>query len=769
VEGELTAPGLEKPVEIIRDPWGVPHVYAQNLHDVLFAQGFVVASERLWQLDFMLRLANGRLSELVSEMALPVDRFFRTLGFNRAAARIASRYDDDDLAFVRANTEGIRAWIDQIRVLPVEYRILDLQPEFPDGDEMIAYGAAGSVFMSWILSANWDAELLRFEIAERLGFEAMLELFPEVETDPAIVIPGKLGGEAGRHRALEILRSAPLTPRGAGSNNWVVAGSRSVTGKPLLANDPHLAVQVPSIWFEIHLSCPEYEASGVCLPFSPGVVIGHTARHAWGFTNVGGDTQDLFLERLNEDRSACQYDGGWEPTTVHREEIRVRGREEPEVVDVVETRHGPVVDSYMIGVLSPQVVQGGISETFALSWTGFDHAIKPATLVRMGQAGTFAEFREAVRTWECPGQNMLYADVEGHIGYQCTGLHPIRKRGDGTLPVPGWSSDYGWDGWIPFEELPWCEDPDEGFLATANQQIHDDSYPFLIGKDFLPPYRARRIAELVTSTEKHSRETFRRIHMDTVSIPAREILPLLLEVAPTDTRQKEALVALEGWDGDLAPDSVPACVYQVWCKHIAREILLPRLGQDLFDHFHGRRQWTNSFQYQVLPALLRFPSARWFGADGTEGRDELLLRALGGAVDELTAALGEDTSAWRWGALHKARFVHQLAMIPDLAELFTVGVIDIGGDEQTILQSMWEPGLGYDAEVIPSWRHIIDLSDIEASVGVHTTGQSGHPGSPHFRDHLPMWSKGEYHPLPFGREAVEAVATHTLALRPDAG
>src|SRR5919108_2289330 len=326
VEGDLKIRGLERPVEVIRDRWGVPHVYAETLHDLFFAQGFVIASERLWQLDFMLRLANGRLSELVSEMALPLDRFFRMLGFNRAARKIAASYDEEDLAMVRANSEGIRAWLDHMPALPIEYRILDLQPEFPPGDEMMAYGAAGSVFMSWILSTNWDAELLRFEVAERLGFEAMLELFPEVETDPAVVIPGKYGGDAGRHRALEILKSAPLTPKGVGSNNWVVAGSRSATGKPLLANDPHLSVQVPSIWFEVHLACPEYEASGVSLPFSPGVVIGHTKHHAWGFTNVGGDTQDLYLERLNGDRTQSLYNEAWEPTTLHREEIRVRGR-----------------------------------------------------------------------------------------------------------------------------------------------------------------------------------------------------------------------------------------------------------------------------------------------------------------------------------------------------------------------------------------------------------------------------------------------------------
>lgn len=764
VEGELRVAGLQAPVEVIRDRWGVPHVYAQNLHDLLFAQGFVVASERLFQLDFMLRLANGRLSELVSEMALPLDRFFRMLGFNRASERIAATYDEEDLSLVRANAAGMRAWLEHMPAKPVEYQILDMEPSLPE--DMVAYGTAGQVFMSWILSTNWDAELLRFEIAERLGYEAMLELFPEVETDHAVVIAGKFGGGADRRSALEILKTAPLQPKGQGSNNWVVAGSRTVTGKPLLANDPHLSVQVPSIWFEIHLSCPEYEASGVCLPFSPGVVIGHTAHHAWGFTNVGGDTQDLYLERLNEDRTAALFGDTWEPTTVHREEIKVRGRDEPEVLEVVETRHGPVVDSYMIGVLNPQVVQGGVTETFALQWTGFEHAIKPSTLIHVGKARSFQEFREATRTWECPGQNMVYADVDGHIGYQCTGLYPIRKRGDGTIPVPGWTDEYGWEGWIPFEELPWSEDPESGFLATANQKIHDDSYPFLIGKDFLPPYRARRISELITTSEKHTKETFGGIHMDTVSIPAREILPWLLEVAPGDDRQKEALHHLVGWNGDLAADSVAACVYQVWSKHIAAEILRPKLGEDLFQHYHGRRQWTNGFQFQVLPELLEFPTARWFGANGREARDDLLRRALGKAVDELTGALGEETSAWRWGALHKVRFVHQFAMLPDLGEFFTAGVVDIGGDEQTVLASLFEPEAGYDAEVVPSWRHIIDLSDIEASVGTHTVGQSGHPASPHFRDFVPLWSKGEYHPLPFSRENVEKAAESTLRLTP---
>jgi penicillin G amidase len=770
VEGELRVPGLREPVDVVRDRWGVAHVTAANLHDLWFAQGYVSASDRLFQLDLTLRLANGRLSTLVSQMGLQLDRFTRTVGFHRAAERVAAGYSDDDRAMVEPFAAGVHAWIATMPAKPLEYQVLDAEPYFPEGEDATAYGAAGGVFMSWFLSTNWDAELLRAEIADTLGWELMLALFPDVDPQPSIVYAGKDGGTNGRRSALEILKSAPLTPKGQGSNNWVVAGSRTASGKPLLANDPHLLVQVPAVWYELHLSAPGYEASGVALPFAPGIVIGHTAHHAWGFTNVGGDTQDLYLERLSADRAAALYDGEWEPVTTHREEIEVRGQDEPVPLEVVETRHGPILDSYLVGISSPEVVQGGVTETYALRWVGAAHAVRPTTLLRMGQARSFAEFREAVHTWESPGQNMVYADIDGNIGYQCTGLYPIRRRGDGTLPMPGWSSEYEWDGWLPFEELPWSENPPEGLLATANQQIHDASYPYVIGKDFLPPFRARRIVQMLTATGKHSHETFARMHMDTVSLPARQVLPFLLEVEPADDRQKEALSWLAEWDGDLRADSVAACIYQVWSKHIATEVLLPKLGGELFQHLYGRRQWgANTFQHQVLPTLLELPSATWFGRDGREGRDEVLRTALGNAVEELTGTLGEDMGAWRWGAIHKVRFVHQLALIPDLTELLTAGIVEHGGDDQTVLQGQFEPGAGYDAVVVPSWRQIVDLSDVDGSLGIHTVGQSGNPASPHFNDFVRPWSRGEYHPRPFTREAVERSAEHRLRLVPSEG
>ncbi|MBI2237316.1 MAG: penicillin acylase family protein, partial [Actinobacteria bacterium] len=428
--------------------------------------------------------------------------------------------------------------------------------------------------------------------------------------------------------------------------------------------------------------------------------------------------------------------------------------------------HGPILDPYVLGIADPQVLEGGITETYALRWVGHERGIQPSTLVRMARATTFTEFRHAVRDWDCPGQNMVYADAGGTIGYQCTGLYPIRRRGDGTIPVPGWTAEHEWDGFIPFEELPWCEDPEEGFLATANQKIHDDSYPHLIGKDFLPAFRARRVVELLTATAEHSRETFAGMQVDTVSLPARAILPHLLEVEPADDRQKEALAHLDGWDGDLAADSVAACIYQVWSRHIAEAVLLPRLGPELFAHYYGRREWTNSFQFQVLPDLLAYPTAAWFGAGGRAARDEVLRGALDAAIEELTGELGEDTTAWRWGALHRATFAGPLALIPDLAELFTGGVVEMGGDEQTVDQGAFEPGHSYDVVVLASWRQIVDLADVDASVGVHTTGQSGNPLSPHWNDQTPLWAKGEYHPLPFTRPAVERAARTTLTLAP---
>ncbi|HYH27524.1 MAG TPA: penicillin acylase family protein, partial [Actinomycetota bacterium] len=511
-------------------------------------------------------------------------------------------------------------------------------------------------------------------------------------------------------------------------------------------------------------SAPGYDVAGVALPFSPGVVTGHNERIAWGVTNSEGDVQDLYLERLSAHGTSARFRQGWEPVEVHREEIRVRHREEPVVVESRETRHGPLVDSYTIGIGAPAVVEGGITRSYALRWVGFTHAIQPSAVWALNVAQDWGSFREAARRWTCPGQGMVYADVDGNIGFQLTGVYPVRRNHDGTLPVPGWTGDYEWRGEIPFEDLPHSLNPREGFLVTANNRPHDDSYPHLLGKDFLPPFRARRIAQLLAERELHDRDSFSQIQMDTVSLSARSVTPSLLSLEPEDDRQKAALELLAGWDGDLAADSAPAALYQAWASRVARVVLQPLLGDQLFTHLYLRRQGGNGFLHRMLPSLLAHPNATWYGEPGGAARDRALRTALDGALDELEERFGDEP--WRWGAMHRVRFAGRLALIPGLRDLFTAGVVEMGGDDQTVLQGLFEPGVPYDAAVVPSWRHVLEPGAWDDSVGVLTTGQSGHAASPHFNDQLELWASGGHHPMPFSRAAVEAAEEARFSLVP---
>src|SRR5918999_2561926 len=417
LHGEITAPGLGASVEVLRDRYGVAYVSAGSLDDLWFAQGLVTAGERLFQIDLALKQANGRLSELFGELTLDDDRFTRTIGINRAGAAIAAGWDDRSRAMVDRFRHGIRAWIAAMPAPPVEYVLLDAWPELPDDD---ASWAACWAMFSWGLSGNWDLELLRVHLAAELGEEVACRLGPPLSGHPTATAAGHLAGD--------LLRELPRPPRGQGSNGWAIAGARTASGKPLLANDPHLLVQQPGAWIELHLRAPGYEARGVAAPFAPGIVLGTTAHHAWGTTNVGGDVQDLYLARLNDGRPAARNGGSWEPLTVHREQIRVRGGDEPIEHEVRATRHGPLLDSYLTGRLRP--AKRPLDGSYSLRWVGAEHSIRPSALIDVANVTSFDGFRDAARALECPGQNLVYADVDGAIGYQCTGLHPIRRAGD---------------------------------------------------------------------------------------------------------------------------------------------------------------------------------------------------------------------------------------------------------------------------------------------------------------------------------------------------
>jgi penicillin amidase len=751
-EGELTVAGLDRPVTVRRDAWGVVYLAADSLDDLWFAQGFVTAGERLFQLDLTLRAANGRLSEIFAERTLAEDRFARTIGFHRAGERIAADWDDASLQMHARFRHGVAAWVSSMPAPPIEYTLLDLAPDIP---AEVASWASAFAFQAWNLSGNWDVELLRAWITERAGPDIAATLLPPIRLDPQDAPAGALHGR--------ILDAIPRS-RGQGSNEWAVSGPRTAQGSPLLANDPHLLALQPSPWIEFHLSAPGYRARGVALTFSPGILLGTTEHHAWGATNVSGDVQDLYVERLNEERSAAEFDGSWEPLTVHREVIEVRGSSEPHVVEVKESRHGPLLDTFVSGVLDPDLVELPSSPVYALRWVGAEHAIRPSLTVAAANAASFDEFRAVALGLACPGQNFVYADVDGTIGYTCTGLYPVRRMGDGSAPVSGHTGDHEWDRSIPSDELPWSMNPPSGFLVTANDRIHDDAYPHLIGLDFHSPYRARRIAEVLAARDDHHVASMTSLQIDTVSLPARRILPHLVRVAPEADDERAAVDVLRVWDGDMRADSAAAAIFNVWCRHIAVRVLHPRIGPDVTRHYLA---WRERFLCEVLPGLLadRRHDGSW--NEGAWLDDDLLRSALRDALDELGTSTGSsDPEGWRWGEIHRVRLAHPLASIPGLESLFVAVDAELGGDEQTVMQGGFDGRDGYPAAVIPSWRAVYDLGDLDRSVGVLPAGNSGNPASPHWNDQAELWLTGRTHPLPFSATAVDRACTTTLTLRP---
>jgi penicillin amidase len=745
LEGEIAAVGLWEPVEVLRDRWGIPYLSASSPDDLWFAQGFVQASERLFQIELALRAAGGRLSGWFSDLTLPADRFARTIGFHRIGAREAERWSEPSRSMMGRFVRGARAWLDVMPAPPLEYAMLAAAPELPDD---LGEWAAAFAYLAWGLSGNWDHELLRLRLTERLGAETARVLLPPLPADPPGLAAGSLAGR--------LLEGLPRS-HGQGSNNWVVSGSRTASGRPVLANDPHLLAQQPAPWFEIHLRAPGYEARGVAFPFAPGIVVGTTPHHAWGVTNVSGDIQDLYVERLNDERSAAEFDGVWEPLDVRPETIEVRGGD-PVTFDVRETRHGPILETATVGVAGNEydLLEG----TFALRWAAADGLLEPHALVDLVRASSFEAFRQALWGLACPGQNVVYADVEGTIGYQCTGRFPIRRGGDGSAPVAGWTSDHGWDGYLPYEELPWSKDPGSGFLVTANNRAHDEDYPHLIGLDFHTPFRARRISELLEANGTVTLEDVGTMQVDTVSLPARRLLPWLLETEARTDRARRALAVLEGWSGDLGADSAAAAVYQVWVGRIA----VGAFG----DHEETRRlfetyfAWREAFVCTALPGML---AAGDPPPDGGSWR-EILATSLDETAGLLEERLGPDASGWRWGALHRVRFAHPLARMPGLGPLFVAAEHELGGDEQTVLQAGIDAHLGFDAVVIPSWRMAIDLGDLDASRAVLTTGQSGNPVSPHWNDQSALWAAGELRACPLSRPAVEAASEGSMLLVP---
>jgi penicillin G amidase len=749
IQGTFKAVGLEKPVDVLRDRWGVAHIYAKNQHDLFFAQGFVAAQDRLFQMELWKRSGQGRLAEVLGPSALKRDINARLLSYRGDVKAEYESYSPDTQQILEAFTAGINAYIDS-RLdpngpgLPLEFQLAGFKPErwIPSDclNRMAAFSMTGNAF----------SELEHAQVLNAAGVPAASLLFdfdPPVTLDPAPGIdfsglsPSLLHDLTGSDKRIEF----PKAPA-EGSNNWTVSGTLTSTGKPILANDPHRVIAEPSLRYMVHLVAPGWDVIGAGEPGLPGVALGHNQDIAWGFTIFGLDQQDLYLEELNPaDRSQYKTEHGWEKFEMRKQAFSIHGS--PDVqVDLKFTQHGPVL------------WEDG-KRALALRWVGAE----PGTAGYLGslavdRARNWQEFEAAMPRWKVPSENIVYADREGNIGEHSTGLAPLRKNWTGLLPVPG-TGGYEWSGFVPNSELPHHFNPSEGFVASANHKMIPDGYPYHVGYSWAPPFRFQRITQVLQqarSGDKLDLAAMQRLQTDVLSLPALQLIEMLRAVTAQQQPSPGAQMLL-GWNGEVERDSAPAALYEVWLQIVTREtmnVAVPPAARTIIEEWSPR---------QVL-SFLAGTGATTAPADAAT-RSRLLVGTLDSAWQQMQKIQGQDSSKWSWGQMHTIRFRHPLDQTTNAAGLTDLGPVPRPGDEYTVNATGYF-GNSFDQVSGASYREIIDLSHWDHSVAVNVPGQSGQPGSQHYSDLLPLWSEGKYFPLVYSREAVEKETTDRLVLQP---
>jgi penicillin amidase len=756
LEGSLAVPGLNAPVEIVRDEWGVPRIRAESAEEAHLGLGFAHAQDRLWQMEMHRRVAQGRLAELVGAAALPVDRLMRTLGLYRHAQASIGHLPPQARRQLEAYAAGVNGFLATRRwPLPPEFQLLRHAPEPWRIEDSLVF----TRLMALDLGGNWRGELLRARLAQRMTAEQMADLFPDQPADTPVTIASLRRMLAGLDLdALDgALPAAP--PSGLGSNVWAVDGSRTASGGPLLANDPHLGLQAPGLWYLAGLEAPGLSVIGGTMPSMPIVVAGRNDALAWGLTNTGPDTQDLFVERIDPaDPQRYLTPDGSAPIIVREELIGVRGHE-PERLVVRETRHGPVISDLGGG--------GGIAgegRMLALAWTALaDDDVTLAAGLRLATAADGAALDAALLPFASPQQNVAWATRDGRIGLVAPGRVPIRRSGDGRLPVPGWDGKADWIGAIPFALLPRIEDPPSGQVVNANNRLVGPDYPYLIAVEWDPALRARRIEAMLGGAHGLDLGRFAAMQNDLRSTLADDFLPFLLEAAATGDAGADLMEALGAWDRRMLADRPEPLAFAAWYEALAEAVYADELGP-LFADYRGLRP---DFMRRVLQRRQIWCDD--IGTAAIESCDERIVLAWREAIQRLRAQRGQDWRAWRWGEAHRTVMRHRLTeRLPALGALFRIELPG-DGDGSTLDVGHYRGGGGIDAFVSstgPSYRMLVDLADPEASLFVAATGQSGHPLSPHWRDLTALWAQGAY--VPMRRASGPGTSRRLLLHAPDA-
>jgi penicillin amidase len=718
----VSVSGLEQPVEILRDRWGVVHIYARNSHDLFFAQGYMAAKDRLWQIDLWRRTGTGKLAEVVGPSAIARDKLARSIRFRGDWNAEWQSYAPDARAIVTAFTSGINACIRSLNgTRPLEFRLAGYDPGLWVPEDCLARITALA------MTRNVAREVTRVQDVRRFGLATVQKFLPP-EPYIALEVPKGLNLEdvsSDVARVFSEAAGAVRFPGEQGSNNWVVDGAMTTTGKPILANDPHRPVIIPSLRKTVHLVAPGWNAVGAGEPAVPGIALGHNEHIAFGFTTVGIDQQDLYVEKLNPtDPDQYWYRGTWTKMEIERQPLAVKGRKQPETIELRFTVHGPVIHEDRTR-----------HRAFALRWVGSE----PGTAaylagLSLARARNWDEFLAVMDRYKVPSENIVYADTAGNIGWQAIGLTPIRKNWSGLLPAPGDSGEYEWSGFRRASELPRAYNPPAHFINTSNNNILPPGNTTPLGYEFALPFRAQRVKEMLAASRKFSVADFERMQQDVTSVPARRFQAVLRKWRPEPGSRLGRIVdRLLQWDAVLAVDSSSALICEVWMSKLPLSVFGPELG-------------TRTDLGTLLKTL------------ESDTHVKALAETLEATLAELEKSFGPKLEEWKWGQLHQIAFRHPLAI-----SRFDRGSIARPGDGNTVNSTS---GAGYRQTNGASYRQILDLSDWDKSVMTNVLGESGDPESPHYSDLLDDWASGRYHPMPFTRKAVEAMTVEHLMLNP---
>ena len=808
MDGEITLAGLDAPVTVYRDEMGIPHIYASTLHDLFMAQGYIHAQDRFWQMDAWRHIGSGELSSMFGEGQIKTDAFLRTLGWKQIAEAEYAALGDESKTILNSYADGVNAYLAERSgtELSLEYGVLALlSPDYVPEKWTPIHTLTWAKAMAWDLRGNMNNEIERAVLLATLTPEQVESLYPPYPEDHPVIV-NEIGGDTVATSALQetqailsvanpnlasvsanfALLDDVLGPIGAGigSNSWAVAGSRTETGMPILANDPHLGIQMPSIWYQVGLHCQPvseacpYEVGGFSFAGVPGVVIGHNDKVAWGFTNTGPDVMDLFIEKVNPaNPNQYEVNGEWVNFETRTETIAVAGGE-PVEITVRISRHGPVISDTFGELKDTDLAddqtafrdKAGVdlpeNYAIALNWTALIPGNVFEAIWGFNKAQNWDEFRTAAQGFQVPAQNLLYADVYGNIGYQMPGRIPVRANGDGRYPVPGWTDDYEWTGFIPFDELPYVLNPESGYIATANNRVSPWDYPYLITTEWAYGYRAQRIVDMLDDApEVITFDYIQEMHGDGLDLNAETLIPLLQDAPLTDDHLIEMRSWLAAWDRQTDMDSAPAALFAAYWKHL----LALTFDDDLPEDYRaaGGSRW-----FEVMRNIT--PDANNFFWDdkttsAVETREDIFAAAFEAAVAEMEKDYGKDRESWAWGEMHTATFRNSTlgnSGVAPIENLFNRGAYPTAGGESIVNATGWTTYESYEVDWLPSMRMIVDLSDLDNSLTVHTTGQSGHAGHEHYTDMVDLWRNIEYYPMYWNLERIKANAEATLRLVP---